>query len=205
MKDIALIGYSGHAYVALEAFLSQGRNVAAYVDMSEKQNNPYELKWLGSEKDFSTIESLHEYEYFVGIGDNHTRKKVSELLAKKVGAPLNAIHKTAIVSHSLKIGEGNLLAPNCVINPQVRIGNGVICNTGSIIEHDCVLNDFVHVAPGAVLCGNIQVGEGSFIGANAVIKEGIRIGKNVIIGAGTVVISDIADGNKMVGNPQRML
>lgn len=205
MKDIVLIGYSGHAYVALEAFVSQGRNVTAYVEAAEKPNNPYELTWLGSENDNNTLGLLREYEYFVGIGDNNIRRKVTETLTKIIGAPLNAIHKTAIVSHSLKIGQGNLLAPSCVVNPQVRMGDGVICNTGSIIEHDCVLDDYVHVAPGAVLCGNIRVGAGSFIGANAVIKEGVRIGKNVIIGAGTVVISDVADGKKIVGNPQRIL
>jgi sugar O-acyltransferase (sialic acid O-acetyltransferase NeuD family) len=205
MKDIALIGYSGHAFVALEAFVSQARNVTAYVEASEKQNNPYDLTWLGSENDKNTIGLLKEYEYFVGIGDNLIRRKVTETLSKTIGQPLNAIHRTAIVSSSSKMGEGNLLAAGCVINPQVRIGNGVICNTGSIIEHDCALADFVHVAPGAVLCGNISVGENSFIGANAVVKEGVRIGKNVIIGAGTVVIADVANGKKLVGNPQRML
>ena len=43
------------------------------------------------------------------------------------------------------------------------------------------------------------------MGANAVIKQGIVVGKDVIIGAGTVVISNIADGKKVVGNPSRVL
>jgi acetyltransferase-like isoleucine patch superfamily enzyme len=36
-----------------------------------------------------------------------------------------------------------------------------------------------------------------------VVKQGIRIGSNVIIGAGTIVIKDIGNEEKVVGNPQR--
>ena len=38
---------------------------------------------------------------------------------------------------------------------------------------------------------------------NSVIKEGIKIGSNVIIGAGSVVIRDINDNSKVVGNPAK--
>ena len=42
-----------------------------------------------------------------------------------------------------------------------------------------------------------------FVGANAVIKQGVVIGKDVVIGAGTVVINDVENGKKIVGNPSR--
>ena len=35
--------------------------------------------------------------------------------------------------------------------------------------------------------------------------QGVEIGKNVIVGAGTVVLNDISDGNKIVGNPHRFI
>lgn len=205
MKNIALIGYSGHAFVAFEIFFSQGQIVSAYAEEKEKQNNPYVLKWLGIESDASVIEKLRDYNYFVSIGDNLIRQKVSNILIEKLGQPETALHKSAIISRSLNAGHGNMYAPRVVINPQVQIGNGVICNTGCIIEHECIIGDYTHIAPGAVLCGNVIVGEGSFVGANAVIKEGIKIGKNAIIGAGTVVIRDVQDNQKIVGNPQRIV
>jgi acetyltransferase EpsM len=55
------------------------------------------------------------------------------------------------------------------------------------------------------LAGNVKVGSGSFIGANSFIKQGVEIGKNVIVGAGTIVLNDISDGNKIVGNPHRFI
>jgi sugar O-acyltransferase (sialic acid O-acetyltransferase NeuD family) len=205
MKTIALIGYSGHAYVAFETFFSQGQIVSAYTDTEEKKQNPYSLKWLGNENTQEVIETLKNYNYFVSIGDNILRKKISEKLIPIIGKPENALHKSAIISRSMNAGSGNLFAPKVVINAQAHIGNGVICNTGCIIEHECIIGDYAHLAPGSVLCGNVTIGEGTFVGAGAVIKQGVRIGKNVVIGAGTVVIKDIDDNTKIVGNPSRIL
>ena len=205
MKNIALIGYSGHAYVAFEIFFSQGQIVSAYTERIEKSENPYALKWLGNEADDAVIELLKNYSYFVSIGDNTLRKRISEKLIPVLGLPENALHKTAIISRSMNSGTGNMFAPRVVINPLVKIGNGVICNTACVIEHECIINDYVHIAPGAILCGNVTVDEGSFIGAGAVVKQGVTIGKNVIVGAGTVVIKDIVDNTKVIGNPQRII
>jgi len=205
MENIALIGYSGHAYVAFEIFFSQGQIVSAYTDVKEKNNNPYTLKWLGNEGESSVIEKLKAYSYFVSIGENKLRHKISNYLIPLLGKPENALHKTAIISRSINSGYGNMFGAGVIINAQVKIGNGVICNTGCIVEHECVINDYVHIAPGATLCGNVLVNEGSFIGANSVIKEGVKIGKNVIIGAGAVVIKDVMDNQKVVGNPQRLI
>lgn len=205
MKTIALIGYSGHAYVVYEIFFSQGQIVSAYTEKEEKLTNPYGLKWLGNEGDAPVIERLRDYSYFVSIGDNAIRQKVSGRLIKELGQPENALHKSAIISRSMNAGYGNMFAARVVINPQVQIGNGVICNTGCIVEHECVIADYAHIAPGSILCGNVSIGEGSFVGAGAVIKPGVKVGKNVIIGAGSVILTDIEDNKKVVGNPSRIL
>jgi sugar O-acyltransferase (sialic acid O-acetyltransferase NeuD family) len=205
MKNIALIGYSGHAYVTCEIFFSQQQRVSAYTDTEEKEKNPYALKWLGNENKSSVIKKLKEYVYFVSIGNNLIRRKISTKLIKELGLPINAIHSSAIISKSMHAGLGNMFAARAVINPLVKIGTGVICNTGCIIEHECMIDDYVHIAPGAVLCGNVSIGEGSFIGANAVIKEGIKIGKHVTVGAGAVILKNIPDNKKVVGNPQRII
>lgn len=61
------------------------------------------------------------------------------------------------------------------------------------------------IAPGAVLAGNVMVGENSFIGANSVVKQGVTIGNGVTVGAESVVIKNIPDNEIWVGNPAKKL
>jgi sugar O-acyltransferase (sialic acid O-acetyltransferase NeuD family) len=204
-KPIVLIGYSGHAFVAADIFLSMGCIVAAYCDKEEKLLNPFSLKYLGQDSDAAVVKLLKDYNYFISVGDNVIRRKIYERLITQSGEPVNAIHKSSVISPSATIGKGVFIAASTTINPLVKIGNGVICNTSCSIDHECVVGDFAHIAPGAVLCGNVLVGENSFVGANAVVKQGITIGKNVMIGAGAVIVKDIPDNSTIVGNPQKNL
>jgi serine acetyltransferase len=73
------------------------------------------------------------------------------------------------------------------------------------IGYEGKISNFALIGPGAVVCGNVCVGECRFIGANSVIKENISIGKNVTVGAGSLVISDIPKNVKVLGNPARII
>ena len=202
-KPVAIVGYSGHAYVIIDIFLNAGRIVTAYCDNEEKGNNPFHLEYLG--KEHEVLNKLKKFDYFLCVGHNGIREKIYNQVKNILGNPINAIHPKAIVSASAKMGHGVMVAANASINPIVEIGNGVICNTSCSIDHECVIEDFAHIAPGAILCGNVRVGKGSFIGAGAVIKQGVTIGENVMVGAGTVVLEDIISNITVVGNPQRVL
>lgn len=202
-KPVAIVGYSGHAYVIVDIFLNAGRLVTAYCDAEEKALNPYNLTYLGKESEVMT--KLKKFDYFACVGHNGIREKIHAQLSQVLGDPINAIHPSAVISASVRMGKGVMIAANTTLNPMVEIGNGVVCNTSSSIDHECIIGDFSFIAPGAVLCGNVKVGKSSFVGANAVIRQGINIGNNVIIGAGTVVIKDIPDNTTVIGNPARKL
>ncbi len=202
-KPVAIIGYSGHSYVIIDILLSAGRLVTAYCDQEEKEFNPYHLQYLGKESDVTG--KLKKFDYFACVGHNGIREKIIEQLHPHLGNPINAIHPSAVVSGSVKMGDGVMIAANATINPLSQLGRGVICNTCSSIDHECIIGDYCHIAPNAVLCGNVTVGHKTFIGANSVIKQGIVIGNNVIIGAGTVVVKDVPDGAILIGNPARPL
>jgi sugar O-acyltransferase (sialic acid O-acetyltransferase NeuD family) len=202
-KPVAIVGYSGHAYVIIDIFLNAGRLVTSYCDSEEKTLNPYNLNYLGKESE--VISQLKNFDYFACVGHNGIREKIHAQLSQYLGDPINAIHPSAVISASVKMGNGVMLAANTTLNPMVEIGNGVVCNTSCSIDHECIIGDFSFIAPGAVLCGNVKVGRSSFVGANSVIRQGITIGNNVIIGAGTVVIKDIPDNTTVIGNPARKL
>ncbi len=204
-KSVILIGYSGHAYVAAGIFRSAGRLVTHYCDNTVKQYNPFGLEYLGTETSAEAMAAFAIQDFFIAIGNNSIRCNIAAALGQKKVIPINALHTAAIIDPSAAIAtSGVMIAARAVINPLVTIHEGVICNTGCIIEHECNVAAFAHIGPGAVLCGNVQVGRNTFVGAGAVVRQGISIGSNVMIGAGAVVIKDVPDAATVVGNPARM-
>lgn len=199
-----LIGYSGHAFVVYGILQLAGKQATGYCDVEEKEYNPFNLVYEGSETSDEAIKKLQTTDFFIAVGDNQVRHKIYHQLSKQNMLPANAIHPSAVIDASAGIADhGVMIAAQVSINPLASIGIGAICNTGCIIEHECVVGEFAHIGPGAVLCGNVKIGEGTFVGANAVIKQGITIGKNAMIGAGAVVVKNVADNVTVVGVPAK--
>lgn len=207
MNEIVLLGYSGHAYVVADAIIKMGIDILGYCDITEAKVNPFNLKYLGDEKDEITLSGIvkSRASFFIGVGDITIRKRLTDYLSGRGLDNTLIIHPAAIVSNYTTLGNGSFIAAGAMINPLVWVGKGAIINTGAVVEHECHIGEYVHIAPGAVLAGNVKVGDGSFIGANAVIKQGITVGENAIIGAGTVVINDIAANQTWVGNPAKQI
>jgi sugar O-acyltransferase (sialic acid O-acetyltransferase NeuD family) len=204
-KSVILIGYSGHAYVVAETVLENGFEIIGYSDKEVAQSNPFDLPYLGLESDKDFIGWSNEVSFILGIGDNKLRQSIANLIENKGKIVQRTIHKTANVSKNVEVGSGTFINKNVMVNSLAQIGKNVILNTSCIIEHECILHNAVHIGPGAVLTGNVTVGERTFVGANSVIKQGVVIGKDVIIGAGSVIIHDVADGTKVVGNPGKII
>jgi acetyltransferase EpsM len=169
------------------------------------ENNPFNLEYLGSENEKTFIGWQLDADILIGIGDNIIREKIFKKLIKRGREVKTLKSKTSTISKYSIIGDGTFISNNVTLNACSRIGMNVILNTGCIVEHECNVEDSAHIAPGAILAGNVTIGERSFIGANAVLKQGVVIGKDVIIGAGTVVLHNIPDNMKIVGNPSRFI
>ena len=118
--------------------------------------------------------------WFIAIGDNASRKKEAEKLPW-VFATL--IHPTAVISTSACIGEGTVVMANAVVAAYAKIGKHVIVNHGAVCDHDTVVGDYVHIAPGAHLCGHVEVGEGSLIGVGVGIAPMCKIPAWILVKA----------------------
>ncbi|HEX6164798.1 MAG TPA: acetyltransferase [Vicinamibacterales bacterium] len=116
---------------------------------------------------------------------------------------LTATHPSAVISPSASIGAGTAIMAGVIVNAAARIGANVILNTAAIVEHDVIVGDHCHIAPGAIIGGGVTIGAGSHVGIGAVVRQGQRIGSHAVIGAGAVVVSDVPDGETVVGVPAR--
>jgi len=185
-----LYGASGHAKVIMDIIKAQGDLLEGIVD-----DNILLTELMGHKVLHSCI-GLSPF--IVSIGNNEIRKQI---VNKLKGASFSkAIHPSAIISETSKIGNGSVVMQGAIIQSCVSIGNHCIINTGSSIDHECIISDYVHISPHSTLCGNVAIGEGTWIGAGTIMIPGVKIGKWCTIGAGSVVTKDIPDGALAVGN-----
>jgi sugar O-acyltransferase (sialic acid O-acetyltransferase NeuD family) len=199
MRDekIILQGGGEHARVVLDCLLASKKNVLGLFD-PKYTGNLFGVAQLGNYDPEYEPHALA----VIAIGDNDLRKKVASFTRHTF---TNAIHPSAIISPYASIGTGNMILHGAIIQAQSKLGNHIIVNTRAQIDHDCIVSDFVHIGPGAILCGAVRIGEGSFVGAGAVIIPGRKIGSNVTIGAGAVVVTDIDNHVMVAGNPARII
>jgi acetyltransferase-like isoleucine patch superfamily enzyme len=61
----------------------------------------------------------------------------------------------------------------------------------------------VNVHPGAVLSGDVHLGDGVTIGTGACVIQGVHIGAGTFVGAGAAVVNDLPAGVVAVGVPAR--
>lgn len=206
-KNLVIYGASGHAKVIADIIEKSGDTLLAFVDddraLWTEQLLGYGI-WKGMDE---LIEQSKKgsFSVIVGIGINHTRRKLSEQL-KKAGIIFGtAIHPSVVIGRDVIIGEGTVIMANAVINPCTSIGNHCIINTGVTVDHDNVIGDFVHLSPGAHLGGTVQIGAMSWVGLGAKVINNINIGENVIVGAGSTVIRNIEANSVVVGTPAALI
>lgn len=193
MKRVVILGAGGHAHVIADIIEAEGNQVVAFLDDDKSQPD-----CAGS------ISNYKEYsgsEFIIGIGNAAVREKLSKLDLHWH----TAIHPSAIISKSAKIGEGTVVMPNAVINARTTIGKHCIINSGAIVEHDCLIGDCSHISVGANLGGTVSVGKKCWIGIGSTIKNNISLCDNVFVGAGALVVKNIEESGTFIGAPSRKL
>ena len=88
----------------------------------------------------------------------------------------NFIHPSVMLSKSAKLGIGNVLLANVVVN----------CN---------------YFAGQVCVGSGLTIGNENFIGLNTSIRNGITIGNNNIVGMSSNITKDVSDCNVLYGNP----
>lgn len=154
----------------------------------------------------SVIESLPTpLSMAIAIGDSNQRRLVVEQLN-----PLNLefpalIHPSVIMSRTVKISEGVIIAAGSVLTVEIEIGEHIHVDTACSIGHETRLGRFVRLNPRVSVAGNVTLDDKVYVGSGATIIQGITIGSNTVVGAGAVVVRDLPDNVVAVGNPARVI
>ena len=128
---------------------------------------------------------------------------------------------TQLAAH-VRVGPFAHLRQGNVVGADARVGNFVeLKNTtlhaGAKANHLAYLGDAevgagANIGAGTITCNydgkhkhRTEIGPGAFVGSNSSLVAPVRIGAGAQTGAGAVVIRDVGDGERVVGNPARPL
>jgi UDP-perosamine 4-acetyltransferase len=205
---VVVIGGGGHAKVILDILLASNHRVVGFCDPSwQIEQCIGNIPCLGDDSALPAVLASGVKEAIVALGSNALRAKVAQELSALGFTLINAIHPSAQLSPSVKIGKGIAIMPNAVVNADTTIGDNAIINTGATVDHDCRIGNATHIAPGVHLSGYVTVGDRVLIGVGSAVGRGqqLHIGDGAIIGTGSVVVHDVPPHSIMVGNPARPL
>lgn len=202
MNDAIIFGTGGHARVVFDVMKRQNQyNPVAFVSLGEDLSSFLNLPHVHQSK----LNHLSWDRGVVAIGDNFIRSKVVQyiLSVKPHFKFISLVDPSAQLGSDVVVQEGTVIMPHCVVNTGSRIGQHVILNTSSSIDHDCKIEDFASLAPGAILGGNVSLGNFTAVSLGAHIIHGKKIGQHSVIGAGAVVLKNVSDFTVAYGNPCR--
>ncbi len=203
-SPLVVVGAGGHGRVVAALAQRAGHLVRGFLERSTEPAVG-DLPILGGD-DYLDAKPARDIQIAMGLGSRGAWQRRWELCKRVDGLGLSApqlMDPDATLAAFVEIGRGTQVLMGARVQNAASIGDWCIVNTAALIEHDCQIQAYTHVAPGAVVCGGVTVGEGTFIGAGSLIKEGVTIGSRATVGLGAVVISDVADGQTVVGMPAR--
>ena len=140
----------------------------------------------------------------LGLGFPGVRKKVVEKYREYCSFP-NIVHPSAFVADSVeKIGEGNIIAPNCIFTTAIQLGNFNFFNLAVTVGHDVVIKDYNVFNPGVAVSGAVRIDDCNLFGVHSCIRQGITIGSGNILGMGGVLLKNMGNNETWVGVPAKL-
>lgn len=185
---LALFGYGGHAR---EVACQIGEKVTFFVD-DEYVND--------ITKPISTF-NPEEYMMMVAVADSKDRYDIVQRLPKDTKY-FTFIHPSVqIMDDNIEVGEGSFIGANSILTTNIKLGKHALLNRGNHIGHDCIIQDYFSTMPGAIISGNVTIGDCVYVGTNSSIKEKMIICSGVTIGSNATVVKHIVKSGTYVGVP----
>jgi len=206
LQKVIIYGSGGQGKVAAQVLEAAGFKILGFIDDQPQNRDKKILGYpvLGGKEQLPKLEPQKTC-FIIGIGDNLTRKKLFVQLKEMGFLPITALHPSAQIHRTVKIGAGTLVLPGVVVNADTLIGENCILNTTASIDHDCIIGNNVHLAPNSTLGGGVKIGDNCLIGIGSTLLPGVKIGKNAVIGGGAVVVKEVPENAVMAGVPARSL
>lgn len=146
--DLIIVVAGGHGKCCLDIAREIYDDIVFLDDgLVEKTIN--DCKVIGGMKDIQVLREKYS-NIFIAIGNNRLREELITQ-AQEIGFNVvNLISNKSIVSNYAKIGQGCVIFPNVVIEPDSTIGNGCVICANSVINRDAFIADYSFVNSSSV-------------------------------------------------------
>ncbi len=148
----------------------------------------------GCQELIDNSEKYIESKFFVAIGNNFGREKISKFIKEKGLSLCNILHKNSFVEKSVIIGDGNLIMSGVYIGSNCKIGDGNLIFPGVSITHHNIVDDYCFFSTNVSIGGYAHIQSFCKIGMNSVVRPYIQVKSGYNCDPLTLV-----DGEKIYG------
>jgi acetyltransferase EpsM len=210
-QKIVIIGGRGNGTViasTIEDCKEAGQNIEClgFLNDNEREINGYPV--VGPIRGFDLGKIDPDIKFIFAMSNVKQSRDRYEML-QSMNIPKHRyatiVHPTATVSKSAKLGYGAVIMPQCIVSPDVVVGDHSQLYGQSFVGHDSSLEEMVFIANNASVGGRVLVKTGAHIGSNSSLRERITIGEYSVVGLGAVVLKDVPEGQIFAGNPAKQL
>ena len=190
---LALYGYGGHAR---EVAAQIDQEITFFVDDEYVNNNIV--------KSISQFDP-EEYLMMVAVADPKSRFDIVNKLPEQTKY-CTFIHPTSLImDDNVQIGEGSFIGAYSILTTNINIGKHAILNRSNHIGHDCIIGNYFSAMPGAIVSGNVHIGNCVYLGTNSTIIEKKHLLHDIVVGANAVITKDIIESGTYVGIPTKKI
>ncbi|MBK8870701.1 MAG: acetyltransferase [Elusimicrobia bacterium] len=127
----------------------------------------------------------------VGYNDlNRVRESLFARL-KSMGYEMETyVHPDARVYTAHPLGEGCVVFPGAVIEPEAYLGANTMVWSNVTLAHHSRVAENCWIAAGAVISGQAKVLRNTFVGVNATVVNDVTVGEYNIVGANALISKD---------------
>ncbi len=211
MKKIAIFGTSGFAREVADICIEL--EYASIVFLSATGHMTDYLSGM-EVRDEGEVELLHldGFDFAMGMGEPKVRRKISQKY-KHLNFP-NLIHPDSSFGlnqrDEIQKKKGNIICAGCRLTNNIAFGNFIVLNHNTCVGHDSIIGDFVSAMSGALIAGNVELSECSYLGSGSIILQGsinnkIKVGENTIVGSASLVTKSVKSNVTVFGVPCRQI
>lgn len=206
---LVIWGATGPALVVEDIITLQGQyEIVGYIDNRNPARRGEEFGGatvLGGEEALDTLALRQVRSAIIAFANGNAKLQVSALLREKGFSLVSAIHPSASIARTARIGAGTIVRAQAAVGPRTVIGENCLIGYGAMISHDCVIAEACHLSSGAILGGGSRVGRASWIALGATLLDDRALGANSTLGAGSVATRDIPDNVVAYGIPAKVV